>query len=691
MYWRKVLGVAPPAPQLPSDEGQPDETARISATVPGDTTEALRALARGEGTTLQVTLLAALCALLHRRSGRDDFVVGSREAERSWPRDGPDRDCGLLPVRTDISANLSFRELLARVRNAYREASERRSGSVECLGAKTLSRRDPGRHPIFEAALEFDARDEADALAEASAFDRDDLPLSAGAAALEVHVQDRGDELGLRVVHPPHLFQGEGMQELVLQLLQLLEGVVAAPGSPIASHSLVTRRARARLPDPRSTLERPHLAPVPELFAARAAREPHATALAHGKRRWSYRTLDRRASVLAAALRARGLEKGEVVAVCGVRSPGLVAAAIGALRAGGVLLLVDPDLPVARQARMLRESRAVMLVDLRARAARQEIGAPVRGAIRVDARLGVESDCSRARRGRGLPAIAPEDPAYVCFTSRDPESSKAVLGTHEGLAHFVTWQRRAFQIGARDRGAQLSALSTDAVLHDFFTPLTSGAALCLPDGGASLYCGDVLHWLEREQITFLHTLPSIAEGWLRNLPDGVMLRQLRHLFFAGEPLSETLVRSWRDAFPNGGQIVNLYGPTETTLAKAWYPVPASVRDGIQPVGLALPQCQVLVLSEGDGLCGVGEIGEIAIRTPFRTRGYVDAPREQAQHFVPNPFRDDAEDILFLTGDRGRYLPDGRVEVLERNDGEARPEAALCAALERPAERWRLRG
>jgi amino acid adenylation domain-containing protein len=695
VYWRKVLGDAPPALPLPSDEGLPSvrrcETARISATVPGNTTEALRALARREGTTLQVTLLAALCALLHRVSGRHDFVVGSREAERSWARDGPGRDCGLLPVRTDISGSSTFRELLARVRKAYREACEQGSASVERLAAEIPSGRDPNEHPIFDAALEFEACDEANAVAEACAFDRYDPPHPVPVAALEIRVQDRGDEIGLRVVHPPQLFQTERMQEFALQLLQLMEGIAAAPGSPIASHSLVTRRARARLPDPRATLERPHLAPVPELFAARAAREPHATALTHGKRRWSYRTLDRRASALAAALRARGLEKGEVVAVCGARSPGLIAAAIGVLRAGGVLLLVDPDLPAPRRARMLRGSRTVMLVDLRARAARQEAGAPVRVAIHVDARLGVERNVPGASRSPGLPAIAPEDPAYVFFTSRDPEPPRAVLGTHEGLAHFVTWQRRAFQIGARDRGAQLSALSTDAVLNDLFTPLTSGAALCLPDGGTNLSGRDVLRWLERERISFLHTLPSVAEGWLRDLPDGVTLRRLRHLFFAGEPLAGALVRSWRDAFPDMGRIVNLYGPTETTLAKAWYPVPASLRVGSQPVGLALPQCQILILSESSGLCGIGETGEIAIRTPFRTRGYVDAPREQATRFVTNPFRDDAEDILFLTGDRGRYLPDGRAEVLDRIDGEARPPAGSAVDLEGPPGRWRLRG
>jgi amino acid adenylation domain-containing protein len=681
--------------QLPGDERQPSvlprEAARVSVAVPGSTTDSLRTLARDEGATLHTTLLAALCALLHRHSGRDDFVVGSRGAERSWARDEPGHDCGLLAVRAELSGKPSFRELMARVWKATREACECDSRSFERLPQEILSWSDSGQHSIFDVVLEFDACDEAIAVADASGFDRDDPPLPVRAGTLEIHVQDRGDDLGLRISHPSQPFHAEWVQEFALQLLQLLEAIVDSPGSPIASHSLVTRRARARLPDPRSTLERPHLAPVPELFAARASREPHATSLAHGKRCWSYRTLDLRASALAESLRARGLEKGEVVAVCGVRSPGLVASAIGVLRAGGVLLLVDPDLPVPRRSRMLRESHAVMLVDLRARAARQEIGAPVRVSLHVDARLGVESECSRTPRACGLPTIAPEDPAYVIFTSRDSESSKAVLGTHQGLAHFVTWQRRAFQLGARDRGAQLSPQSTDAVLHDLFTPLTSGATLCLPDGGANLSGREVLQWLERERITFLHTLPSVAEGWLQDVPDDVTLRQLRHLFVAGEPLSETLVRSWRDAFPDAGRIVNLYGPTETTLAKAWYPVPERPRAGRQPVGVALPQCQTLILSEGGGLCGVGEIGEIAIRTPFRTLGYVDAPREQAARFVPNPFRNDAEDVLFLTGDRGRYLPDGRAEALERVGGEARLPAGSAADPEGPVARWRLRG
>jgi amino acid adenylation domain-containing protein len=695
LYWRKVLADALPTLKLEGDElrapVQRRETARIAATIPASTSGALHALARNEGTSLWLTLLAALCSLLHRLSDRDELLVGTREAGRGWVRDEPGRDHGLLPIPTDLSGDPSFRELLGRVRQAFREAREHGAASVERLAEQAVSGRDSGRPPIFDAAVEFESCAGERPLTGADALDRDDPPLPATVAALEVRIRDRGDEIDLSVVHPPHRFQAERMQEFVLQLHQLLEGIVAAPGSRVASHSLVTRRARARLPDPRATLERPHLAPVPELFAARAAWEPRATALSHGKRRWSYRTLDRRASALATALRARGLEKGEVVAVCGVRSPGLVATAIAVLRAGGVLLLLDPDLPPRRRARMLRESRTVMLVDLCARAARQEDGVPVRHVMRVHARLGLECDVRAASRSPGLPAIAPEDPAYVFFTSREAESSKAVLGTHEGLAHFVTWQRRAFQIGARDRGAQLSTLSSDAVLHDLFTPLTSGATLCLPDGGASPCGRDVLRWLERERITFLHALPSVAEGWLPDLPGDVTLRRLRHLFFAGEPLDETLVRSWRSAFPEAGRIVNLYGPTETTLAKAWYPVPTSVRAGTQPVGLALPQCQILILSGSGGLCGVGETGEIAIRTPFRTRGYVDAPGQQAERFVPNPFRDDADDVLFLTGDRGRYLPDGRAEVVGRIDAKARPAARPARDLEVPAGCRRVRG
>jgi thioesterase domain-containing protein/acyl carrier protein len=239
------------------------------------------------------------------------------------------------------------------------------------------------------------------------------------------------------------------------------------------------------------------------------------------------------------------------------------------------------------------------------------------------------------------------------------------------MAHFLNWQQQTFKIGQQDRVAQLTGLSFDVVLRDIFLPLTSGATLCLPEEGDNLEPTKILRYLEDEQISVLHTVPSLAQSWLGNVPSGVSLSNLRWLFFAGEPLKETLVLRWRDAFPESGEIVNLYGPTETTLAKCYYRIPVECTPGVQPVGLPLPETQALVFTPNSQPCGIGEPGEIVIRTPFRSLGYINAQQENRSRFVKNPFGNDEQDWIYYTGDRGCYRPDGSLAILGRRDHQVK--------------------
>ncbi|HYL98710.1 MAG TPA: condensation domain-containing protein, partial [Blastocatellia bacterium] len=246
-----------------------------------------------------------------------------------------------------------------------------------------------------------------------------------------------------------------------------------------------------------------------------------------------------------------------------------------------------------------------------------------------------------------------------------------MLGLHKGLSHFLSWQRTRFGVGPEDRSAQLTALSFDVVLRDVFLPLTSGAILCLPDEHDLSTPDRTVLWLERERITTLHAVPALAETWLAEAPPGIFLRHLRLVFFAGEPLRDSLVRRWRQSFPESGEMVNLYGPTETTLAKCFHVVPADESPGIQPVGRPLPQTQALVLNGSRALCGAGELGEIVIRTPFRTLGYLNDPASNEARFAINPFTGDPNDRLYFTGDRGRYRADGSVAILGRLDNQVK--------------------
>ena len=146
---------------------------------------------------------------------------------------------------------------------------------------------------------------------------------------------------------------------------------------------------------------------------------------------------------------------------------------------------------------------------------------------------------------------------------------------------------------------------------------------------------------------------------------------LRLLFFAGEPLSDALVRRSRTTFPGRYEIVNLYGPTETTLVKCFHVVSDSPLPGIQPVGRPLPETQAWVLNGSKQLCGLGEIGEIVLRTPFRTLGYANSRDETARRFRKNPFRQDDRDLVYFTGDLGRYGTDGSLDILGRRDHQVK--------------------
>jgi acyl-coenzyme A synthetase/AMP-(fatty) acid ligase/acyl carrier protein len=207
------------------------------------------------------------------------------------------------------------------------------------------------------------------------------------------------------------------------------------------------------------------------------------------------------------------------------------------------------------------------------------------------------------------------------------------------------------------------------MLRDIFLPLISGAALFLPDKGYELESLELLGWIEENKITLIHTIPSMIRLWLIDIPQKVELTSLRYLFLSGEPLTSTLIEQWRKAFPRAGKIVNFYGPTETTLIKFYYEIPEKISSGIQPVDSPLPETQALLFNEAGQLCGFYEPGEIAIRTPFRTRGYINAPEENAHSFRLNPYRADPDDILYYTGDIGMWHADGRLQILGRKDNQ----------------------
>ncbi|MEM8963782.1 MAG: amino acid adenylation domain-containing protein, partial [Acidobacteriota bacterium] len=390
---------------------------------------------------------------------------------------------------------------------------------------------------------------------------------------------------------------------------------------------------------------------------------PAATARAPGEPSGSYRQLGDQVAFVRAKLSSAGVTTGDVVAVSGDRSPGLIATMLAVFEHGAVLLTLDSALPVERRRLMVERAKARLIVAVGGESA---VDPPSHEQSTFD-KPTVHVAARRVEATAADPApVAPVDghsPAYVFFTSGTTGTPKAVLGRHAGLGHFLAWQRDTFGIGPGDRAAQLTGLSFDVVLRDVFLPLVSGATLDIPEPDDTT---DLLAWLARRHMTVFHTVPSLMQSWLGEAADDARLPAVERLFSAGEPLVDSLVMSLRRLFPNA-EIVNLYGPTETTLAKCYLRVPDPPFPGVQPVGEAIPGAQAIVLRDDGRPCGIGEVGEIAIRTPYRSAGYLDDPDETARRFLANPTRHDADDVLYRTGDRGRHRADGLLGIHGRLD------------------------
>jgi len=405
------------------------------------------------------------------------------------------------------------------------------------------------------------------------------------------------------------------------------------------------------------------------VFEQVAAARPDQAAVRTADGEVSYGALNETADRAAAAMRQAGLQAGGVVALFLAPGAGYVAAMLAVMKAGGVFVALDPAAPVLRQRKLLATVTPALVVIDRERAA---------------AWAAVESDLPRLDLD-GLPpspaihsavAISPDDPCYIVFTSGSTGEPKAILGTHKGLGHFIHWELQEFGLDHAVRVSQLAPPTFDVSLRDLFVPLVAGGTVCVPSAETRAGIDRLLDWLDAERITVMHCVPTLFRALLQELAlrrePRALLTRLRHVLLAGEPLYGTDVQRWRDLMGTGTELVNVYGPSETTLAKAFYRIPEGNLDAARmvPVGKPLPNTALLIVKDGE-LCDPGEIGEVYISTAFMSLGYVGDPAMTAERFVENPVPDSGHDRAYRTGDFGRYRPDYTVELLGRQDTQVK--------------------
>jgi len=695
-YWLERLGGEAAPLDLPADRPRPAvqtyRGGRRERRLPPELTGRLRALGRREGATLFMVLLAGTQALLARQAGQQDVLLGTPVAGRRRSEVEGLIGCFLntLVLRTDLSGDPGFRTLIERVREVTLGAFTHQDVPFELLLTRLGVERDPSRAPLFQVFfnhLNLPARE-----LRLSGLTAEVLPAPDLAAKFDMTFYVHEDAAGVRfeLVYNADLFDGARMEETLAELELLLAQAEARPEEPLPRLSLVTPQAAALLPDPTASLDGGWNGAVHELFAAQARRAPERTALEDREGVWTYGELDEATGRLAAWLAAHGVERGERVAIYAHRSAPLVQAVLGVLKAGAAFVILDPAYPAPRLLDML---------ELAAPAAWLQVAAAGAPPAAVDAWLSAAggSGCPRLELAGGGPAAAlaqlppgegpertvgPDDIALVAFTSGSTGKPKGIEGRHGPLSHFLPWQCAHFGMRADDRFSLLSGLAHDPLQRDIFTPLFLGAAIVVPDPTEIGAAGRLARWMARERVTVAHLTPAMGQ-LLTERPashqetEAPAAPELRLVLLVGDALTRLDVARLRRLAP-GAAIVNLYGSTETQRAVAFH-LAATVESGegeerskqVLPLGRGMQDVQLLVLNGAGLLAGIGEVGEIAVRSPHLARGYRGDEELTAEKFQVNPFTGAPGDRIYRTGDLGRYLPDGEVVFAGRADQQVK--------------------
>ncbi|MDL9947213.1 AMP-binding protein [Gordonia sp. ABSL11-1] len=362
----------------------------------------------------------------------------------------------------------------------------------------------------------------------------------------------------------------------------------------------------------------------------------------------TYSQLGEQVAALSGVLGDAGATASDVVAVEQSARAEAISAVLAVLHLGATVVLVDPTVTARRIDAVFAVTRPWGTI------AASDEGWTVRTG--ADAQDRVHEVSSASVVVRSVPPNTTSQVAYVSFTSGSSGEPKAIQGSRSGLSHFLAWQREQFGIGPGDRFAQLTSWAFDVAWRDVLTPLVGGAAVHLP-ASRSLTSQRVHEFLHSEDITVLHTVPSLARRWLDKNTSTDPLPHLRLTFFAGEVLDAEIAARWRTRWAPDSDIINLYGPSETTLAKMWYRVPPESHSGAIPVGSPLPGTEVALTAES----------EVVIRTPFRSVGYLG----RDDTFGRNPYTDDPDDLLYWTGDLGHFDGDGLLHLHGRRDDQVK--------------------
>jgi len=665
-FWTRQLAGLPALLPLPTDRPRPPvqtyRGARLSRALPSHLLPRVRALARSVGATPFMVLLAAFKVLLQRHTGVDDIAVGTAVANRTHAS-----AAGVVGffannvvLRSDLSGRPSVTDLLARVRESCLQSMSHQEMPFDLLVDALVTRRETDHAPLFQVLF----------VLQTWATPRFEWPEASGEVFtfdggtarydLSVDLFEADDRLFTYFEYNTDLFDAATIERLMAQYEQVLDDLLERPDAPIdalrllppAEHAQVVRQWND------TTADYPREETVHGLFEAQAARTPTAEALIFESSRLDYRTLNARANQVAHRLRAMGVGRESLVGVWLERSADMVVALLGVLKAGGAYVPLDPAFPKDRIDYMMADAQLAAVLTQSHMAATMAEGGPPTVCMDGDA-----AQLAALPAENLAPLADAGSLAYVIYTSGSTGRPKGVMLEHRSVVNFLVSMHREPGITAADRFVSVTTLSFDIAGLEIHGPLTVGGTVVLASRATAVDGVRLGALLDTSAATLLQATPAT---WRLLIDNGWTGRPGLRMLCGGESLPRDLADA---LLATGGELWNMYGPTETTIwSTVW-----RVEDTKRPISIGRPiaNTQVYVLETSGMPAPIGVAGELCIGGDGLARGYRGRADLTAEKFVTLDIPGVGSHRVYRTGDLVRYLADGRLEFVGRRDHQVK--------------------
>jgi amino acid adenylation domain-containing protein len=633
----------------------------------GPELDALTTFAQTRRTTVFSVVAAAFTAVLAQYANCDDIAVGLPVAGRV--REDTEDLVGLffdtVVLRTDVSGDPSFAELVNRVQDGLLDVYEHQEVPFEQVVRELLPERQLGRTPVFQVWCEMDNTDQQELKLDGAEVHEIDVPTETAKFDLSLSLRHRPDRLDVSLGYRTALFTPETARGWQKSIRYVLEQAIGHADEPLSGLALLTPDEQRRAVDIGQGPKTAPAANVISRFEAQTAAHPDDAAVICGPVTLTYAELDRLAARVSRVLRDAGAGPETRVLVCLERSPELIAAFLGTWKAGAAYVPLEPAHPADRARFVLADTGARIILTQRKFADRFAAGDTKVICLDEDGWFTPDSHNAPAAR------VDPFSLAYVIYTSGSTGRPKGVLIEHGTLANFVQSCVDRYALHAAGGAALFSSVAFDAVVPNVLTPLVLGQPLHLlpPDLelsglGAALAAA--------APFTFLKVTPSHLQLLTDQLTKDQACGLTGVLVVGAEAFSARNLAAWRALDPDS-TVLNEYGPTEATVANSLYTTRPSDTDafgtGLLPIGTPIANTSMYVLDGRMRPVPSGVIGQIYIGGHCLARGYERAPVLTAERFVPDPFSTEPGARLYATGDLGRVLLDGNVDFLGRADDQ----------------------